>query len=437
MHRSTPEKHQLNDPKIINGWAMFDWANSSYALVITAAIFPIYFNSVIDPEFTFLGIEMTNTAIFSYSISFAYIIIVLSLPILSGIADYGGKRLYFMKFFTALGSLACICLFFFTGMENMWIGLSCSILAMIGFACGQVFYNSFLPIIASEDQLDRVSARGFSFGYIGSVILLIFNLVMIQKPEWFGMEAGTDLPARISFIMVGLWWIGFAQIPFRRLPKDDTDAPKDNLISKGFEELKKVWGEVKTQRNTKFFLLSFFFYSAGAQTVIFLASTFATQELKFEGSELIYTILILQIVAIFGAFIFAKVSGKWGNKASLITMLVIWMAICIMAYFVDQKFQFYIVAALVGLVMGGIQSLSRSTYSKLLPKDTEDTTSYFSFYDVLEKMAIVIGTFSFGFIELATGGMRNSILALSVFFLLGIIVLSTVKVQAAQKTTLT
>ena len=432
MHYSKSEKFQLNDPKVINGWAMFDWANSSYALVITAAIFPVYFNTVVDPEFIFWGMEMTSTALFSYSISFAYIIIVLSLPILSGMADYGGKRLHFMKFFTALGSLACISLFFFVDNDTRWIGLTGSVLAMIGFACGQVFYNSFLPIIVTEDQFDRVSARGFSFGYIGSVILLIVNLLMIQKPAWFGMEPG-NLPARISFIMVGLWWIGFAQIPFRRLPQDAKDRPTDNLISKGFEELKKVWGEVKTQRNTKFFLLSFFFYSAGAQTVIFLASTFATQELKFESSELIITILILQMVAILGAFIFAKVSEKWGNKASLISMLVIWMGICVMAYFVNQKLQFYIVAALVGLVMGGIQSLSRSTYSKLLPRDTEDTTSYFSFYDVLEKMAIVLGTFSFGFIELATGGMRNSILALSVFFLLGIIILSTVKVQAAQK----
>ena len=438
---STPSTPK-NDPKTINAWAMFDWANSSYALVITTAIFPLYFNATVDESFTFLGLPMTNTALFSYSISFAYILIALSLPILSGIADYGGKKLSFMKFFTTLGSLACISLFFFTGMHNLWLGVLGFILAIIGFAGGQVFYNSYLPEIASEDKLDNVSAKGFAYGYVGSVILLIINLVIIQKPTWFGLDkivemgptwlfgdSAATLAVRLAFIMVGLWWIGFAQISFRRLPDNQNNKPLDNILSKGYDELKSVWNAIQQQVNTKRFLLSFFCYSAGVQTTIYLASTFATDELKFDGTELIIVVLILQIVAIGGAYLFAKMSGIWGNKITLIIILFIWIGVCLSGYFVQTKTGFYAVAAAVGLVMGGVQSLSRSTYSKLIPLNTSETASYFSFYDVLEKTAIVLGTFVFGFVDQALGGMRNSMLALTIFFILGIVILFTVKME--------
>ncbi len=420
--------HQLNDKRIENGWAMFDWANSSYALVITAAIFPIYFNAVIDDEFIFMGMKMLDSALFSYTISFAYFITMLALPVLSGIADYGGKRMFFMKIFTTLGSLACLTLFLFKGMDTLYLGLICFILAIIGFEMGKVFYNSFLPIIVSKDQLDRVSAKGFSYGYVGSVILLIFNLMVIQKPEWFGIS-DVGFATRLAFITVGLWWLGFAQVSFSRLPKDPKDAPTDNLVSKGFEELKKVFGQVKQFKNIKRFLLAFFFYMAGSQTVIMLASTFASGELKFEASELIVIILILQLVGILGAFLFSKLSGVKGNIFTLIVILTIWIGICVSGYLVQSKSTFYIIAAFVGLVMGGIQSMSRSTYSKLIPEDTEDTTSYFSFYDVLEKAAIVGGTFSFGFVNLISGGMRNSILLLALYFVVGLIILWGVKMS--------
>ncbi len=432
----------INDPKIINGWAMFDWANSAYALVITTAIFPLYFNSTVDESFTFLGIPMTNTALFSYSISFAYIVIALSLPILSGIADYGGKKLSFMKIFTTLGSIACISLFFFTSMANLWLGVLGFVLAIIGFAGGQVFYNSYLPEIASEDQLDRVSAKGFAYGYVGSVLLLITNLIIIQKPTWFGLDQlvemgpawlvgdnATTLAVRLAFIMVGCWWLGFAQISFKRLPDNENDNPMDNIMSKGYQELKKVWNAVQQQTSTKRFLLSFFCYSAGVQTTIYLASTFATDELGFDGTQLIIVVLILQVVAIGGAYLFAKTSSMWGNKNTLIGILLIWIGVCLSGYFVQGQTAFYAVAAAVGLVMGGVQSLSRSTYSKLIPQNTKDTASYFSFYDVLEKAAIVIGTFVFGFTDQLLGGMRNSMLALTIFFILGIIILFTVKVE--------
>ncbi len=317
-------------------------------------------------------------------------------------------------------------------MEQLELGTVGFMLSMIGFAGGLVFYNAFLPVIVTEDLYDRVSARGFSFGYIGSVILLIINLVMVQFWERFGFpDQGTA--TRYAFLSVGFWWIGFALIPFRRLPSDEKQKTSPEILRKGFQELKKVWGAVKGEQNIRAFLFSFFFYSAGVQTVLFLASTFASKELNFETSELIVIILLLQIIAILGAYSFARLSEWKGNKVSLIAMLLIWITICVIGYLVQEKAQFYAIAAAVGLVMGGIQSLSRSTYSKLIPENSDDTTSYFSFYDVLEKVAIIVGTFTFGLMEQVTGSMRLSMLVLSGFFLVGLLLLLRVRVRATAR----
>lgn len=420
-----------NDPKIIKGWALFDWANSAYALVITVAIFPGYFMSVTDDQFKVLGINMTDSALYAFAVSAAYLLIALASPFLSGIADYGGRKKWFLRLFTTLGSLACISMYFFTGMETLPLGTTAFILATIGFAGGLVFYNAYLPIIATEDQYDRVSAKGFSYGYIGSIILLIVNLLVITFYENLGFKE-QSMAVRLAFVMVGLWWIGFAQIPFRRLPADRADPPGENLVKKGFEELKKVWRSLQGLVHTKRFLFSFFFYNAGVQTVLFLASTFAEKELQFATSDLIILILILQLVAVVGAQVFAKVSDWKGNKFSITVMLFIWMAICGLAYIVQDKMQFYVLAGAVGLVMGGIQSMSRSTYSKLIPENTPDTTSYFSFYDVLDKVSTMIGTFGFGLVQLM-GGMRDAVVALAAFFLIGLVILSTVKISHRQE----
>jgi len=425
----------LNDKKTINGWAMFDWANSAFALVITAAIFPGYFSEVTQGTtegiLDFGFIKLQNTAVYAYATSIAYFIITLLSPLLSGIADYGGKRKFFLRFFTTMGSMACLSLFFFDSVDSLTIGLIGYILAMIGFAGGLVFYNSYLPEIATEDQYDKISAKGFAYGYVGSILLLCFNLLVIMKPSIFGLSEEGYLPVRIAFLTVGLWWIGFAQIAFRRLPEDSNEKPEGNIISKGMEELKKVWQKVKNESRIKRFLGAFFCISAGAQTVIFLASIFAKEELGFETTELITVILLLQVIGIAGAYFFAWLSKKKGNIFTLIVVCAIFVAICLAAYFVTAKPQFYIIAAFVGMVMGGVQSLSRSTYSKLIPENTNDVTSYFSFYDVLEKVAIVVGTSSFATINQLTGGMRNSIVTLSLFFLLGIFFLSRVKMKTA------
>lgn len=424
----TPPDFQVNDKRVVRGWAFFDWANSAFALVITAAIFPVYFVAVTADRVSVFGIEMNNSSLYAFAISAAYLLVAAASPLLSGIADYSGRKMFFLKIFTTIGALSCMGLFFFKGTGQLAIGTISFMFAMIGFAGGLVFYNSYLPVIVTEDRYDRVSAQGFAYGFIGSVILMVINLLIIQNYQWFGLP-DQGMATRLAFVMVGIWWLGFAQIPFRRLPKDQKQIMPPKVLQKGFQELQKVWNALKHQRSIGLFLIAFFCASAGVQTTLYLAATFAEKELKFESSELILIILILQLVAIAGAYFFAKISDWRGNKFTLSIIFIIWMFTCTFAYFINAKPQFYITAISVGVLMGGTQSLSRSTYSKLLPANTPDTTSYFSFYDVLEKIATVLGTFSFGIIEYATGSMRASVLALSGFFILALIILQTVKMH--------
>ncbi|WP_116127475.1 MFS transporter [Lewinella sp. IMCC34183] len=432
--------HPLNDPKTLTGWALFDWANSAFALVITTAIFPPYFEEMVDPEFTVLGVPFTNSSWFAYLITFSYLVIAVLSPFLSGIADAGGRRKTFLRAFTIMGGLGCLSLFFFTGMDTMWIGSLGFIVGLIGFAGGLVFYNSFLPVIATEDRFDRLSARGFAMGYIGSVILLLLNLAMVLKPSWFGLPVEGNLAVRMAFVTVGAWWLIFAAISLARLP-DDVRLPGTGLADmakRGVRELTGVWRRMRDYPQAKRFLAAFFSYSAGVQTVIFLASIFAKKELGFATQELIVVVLILQVVAIAGAYLAARISEWRGNKVALYFELTIWTLICVLAYFVNGKLQFYLIAGAVGLVMGGIQSLSRSTYAKVIPRHSSDadgpadTTSWFSFYDVLEKVAIVVGTFLFGFLDALTGSMRLSILILGGFFLLGMLLLARFHLPRAE-----
>ena len=415
---------------------MLDWANSVYSLVITTTIFPIYYNAVTKNAFEseivdFFGIYIRNTVLYSYSLSFSFLLIAILSPLLSGIADFGGKRKSFMKYFTYLGGLSCIMLSFFSG-SNIEFGIVFAVLASIGFSGGIVFYNAYLPTITTPDKYDLVSARGFSFGYAGSVILLIFSLITISNPSILGLS-DESAASRLSFILVGIWWIGFAQITFYYLPKDSRSKYRTlSLIRKGFLEISDVLKVLGKLKYLKRFLLSFFFYNMGVQTVIYLAALFGDQELKLPANNLIMTILIIQLVAILGSYLFAKLSSWQGNKISLIAMVIIWMFVCVYAYFLYTALQFYILGFIVGMVMGGIQSLSRASYTKLIPQETNDYTSYFSFYDVLEKVSIVLGTFAYGFIEQITGSMRNSTIALSTFFAIGLAFLILTKIPTTR-----
>jgi UMF1 family MFS transporter len=418
---------EKNNSRLINAWSSFDWANSVYNLIVTTAIFPIYYLGTTQEAFggemvEFFGFTIKNSVLYSYAISLSFLVIVFISPVLSGIADYGGMKKRFMQFFTYLGSLACIGLYFFTG-ENIEYGIACSVFASIGFAGSLVFYNGFLPEVASKDKMDNVSARGFAMGYIGSVILLVINLVLYQKYETFGFENGTSA-TRFGFILVGFWWLGFSQIAFYYLKDHSTGKSIGlHILGNGTKELKKVWQVVKNKEVMKRFLYSFFLFSMGVQTVMLLAPLFADKEIGMGADEMIYVVLILQILAIGGAFFFAWLSKMKGNGFAISSTLLIWIFICISGYFMQDKLSFYSLAAFLGFVMGGIQSMSRSTYSKLIPSETQDTASYFSFYDITEKLAIVIGSLSYGFIDQVTGSMRYSMVFMSLFFIVGFVLL--------------
>lgn len=411
---------QTASKKAVNGWAMYDWANSVYNLVITTTFFPAYYAVVTSLEnypkgIPFLGRHFVNTELKDYVLAFGFLIVAIMSPILSSIADYKGNKKNFMKFFCYLGAASCSLMFFFD-KDNIFFGLLCFMLAGIGFYGSQVFYNSYLPEIAAEKDMDRISAKGYTMGYIGSVLMQMigFGLVILMPND--------TMPLKITFLLVGIWWVAFAQITFRALPiaSKSVRAARKHVLVNGFHELKLVWNQLNHMPVLKRFLPAFFFYSMGVQTVMLVAIDYGIKELKLENSKLIITAVIIQLVAIGGAIGMSRLSARIGNLNVLQLTVVLWIGVCIAGYLMQTEMHFYILAALVGLMMGGIQSMSRSTYSKLMP-ETKDTASFFSFYDVTEKLAIVLGLISFGVIEGLTKSMRNSILILIVFFALGFV----------------
>ena len=425
--------------KLIKAWAFYDWANSVYSLVISSAIFPIFYGAltivkgengeILSDTVHFWGINFNNDALISYVTALAFLAVSVLSPFLSGIADYVGNKKNFLKFFCYLGGISCIGLFWFN-LDFLWFGLLCYFLALIGFWASLVFYNSYLPDIAYPDQQDKASAKGFSMGYIGSVILLIICLIMILKYEWFGFE-NEAFPTRLSFILTGVWWIGFSQYTYYYLPKGNKKSGLTrNVLFNGFKELKGIWRNLKHNKSLKRYLVAFFVYSMAVQTIMLVATYFGIEELNWGEQDpstgLIVSILLIQLVAVAGATLTSRLAIKFGNIKILILINLFWIAICGYAYFITTPIQFYVAAASVGLVMGGIQSLSRSTYSKMLPENAIDTASYFSFYDVSEKIGIVIGMFLYGMVAQITGSIRNSILFLVIFFIAGVLLLMRV-----------
>jgi len=421
--------------KLLNAWAFYDWANSVYSLVIASSVFPLYYQALFSSSgieyITIFGGTIRSTPLITYTTAIAFIFISLLIPILSGIADFVGNKKVFMKFFCYLGAFSCMGLYFFN-LENILTSLLFYFLALIGFWCSWIFYNSYLPDVAYPEQQDKLSAKGFSLGYIGSVLLLLFNLAMIMFPESFGLgdDGASKMKAmQISFISVGIWWLLFSQYTFYYLPKGNITNNKVtwHILFDGYRELKSVYRSLSENKVLKRYLYAFFVYNMAVQTVMLVATYFGEQEINW-GSDnqktigLISSILIIQLVAIIGAQLTSKASSKFGNLPTLIVINGIWAVICVAAFFMTIPLQFYITAGFVGMVMGGIQALSRSTYSKFLP-NTKDTASYFSFYDVSEKIGIVIGMLIYGFIDQFTGSMRNSIVFLMLFFIVGAILL--------------
>jgi UMF1 family MFS transporter len=425
--------------KLLNAWAFYDWANSVYSLVISSAIFPIFYGALFRvagiERVVIFGGEIARAPLISYVTSLAFVFIAIVTPLVSGIADYLGNKRLFLKFFCYLGALSCIGLYWFS-LENIYFGLICYFFGLVGFWVSFAINNSYLPDIAFPEQQDGISAKGFSLGYVGSVILLIFNLAMVMQPDVFGItdnggEVAEIKAMKYSFISVGIWWILFSQYTFAHLPKGyKREGERKNIVLNGFRELKSVWHQLGENVRLKRYLGAFFVYSMAVQTIMLIATYFGEEEISWgtdseRTTGLVISILVIQIVAIFGATITARVSKKYGNINTLMVINCIWVALCVYAYFLQTPMDFYIAASFVGVVMGGIQALSRSTYSKFLP-ETTDTTSFFSFYDVAEKIGIIIGTFLYGAVAQLTGSMRNSTIFLGLFFLIGIYLLTRV-----------
>tara|TARA_R110002049_G_scaffold88627_4_gene223497 strand:- start:4894 stop:6195 length:1302 start_codon:yes stop_codon:yes gene_type:complete len=414
--------------KLLNAWAFYDWANSVYTLTIASSIFPIFYSALFISEIKTVqafGFEFKSTALITFVTAFTFLVVAFTSPILSGIADYVGNKKNFLKFFCYLGSVGCIGLYWFS-LDHIYISILFYFMGLIGYWGSLVFYNSYLPDIAFPEQQDSVSAKGFSLGYFGSVILLILNLVMVMSQD--DGESKMQM-MRYSFVTVGLWWALFSQYSFYYLPKGTSPGHKVTkaIVFNGLKELRQVWNQLKQNLRLKRYLYAFFVFSMAVQTIMLVAVYFGEEEIAWGTDEakttgLIGSILVIQLVAVLGAVLTSRASSKFGNIKTLIGVNLIWMSLCFYAYFMKTPVQFYIAATIVGLVMGGIQSLARSTYSKFLPQ-TEDTTSYFSFYDAAEKIGIVIGMAIFAFIDQITGSMRNGILFLFLFFLGGIILL--------------
>jgi UMF1 family MFS transporter len=420
---------EKNDKKTIWAWCMFDWANQSYNMVITSTIFPAYYVGITANTrygknmVSFFGHKFVNTVLQNYILGVSYLLIVITLPILTSIADYRGAKKSYLQLFTWIGALACAGLFFMEEGGPIEFGMICFGLATIGYCGGFVFYNSYLPQIATFDKQNDVSAKGFIYGFAGSIVVQLVCLVAVLFHESFHITENKG--AQIAFIIVCVWWIGFAIIPFRILPKGqpNTGSHKFNVLTGGFKELAKVFQKIKNMPLVKRFLPAFFFYSVGVQTIMLVAAEFAAKELHMPDDNLIGIILVIQVVAILGAWLTSVASNKYGNTRALIVLVIFWTITCLCVYYIANDMQFYIAAFAVGLVMGGVQSLSRATYAKLLPPDIPDTASFFSFYDATEKLAIVVGLFTFAKVEAWTNEMRDSALALDGFFFIGLLLL--------------
>lgn len=417
--------------KVQNAWAIYDWANSAYNLVITSTIFPAFYEAVTGDgneatvdHVQLGGFRFINTALYNYTLAVAFLIVAFISPLLASIADARGSKKKMLAFFAIMGSLACMGLFFYD-KSTLWLGLLLMIISCVGYWGSLVFYNSYLPEIALPEARDKLSAKGFAYGYIGSVLLQLICFAFVLFPDFFGI--GSSRAAQLSFLLTGIWWLGFSQISLRRLPPGKASRPHGAgkpALWQGYQELGKVWAQLKQMPSLKRYLAAFFFFNMGVQTVMLAATLYGKSELGIPTENLIVAILIIQLVAIIGAWLIARLSGRIGNLNTLMLCVLVWIGICVAGYLIPARnpSAFYALAGVVGFVMGGIQSLARSTYSKLMPV-TQDTTSFFSFYDVSEKLSIVIGMFSFGLVQEITGSQRNAVLALMVFFVLGLILL--------------
>lgn len=415
--------------KVVRGWVLFDWANSAYSLVIVSTIFPKIFLYELGETSTFLGINFGNSsAIYTSAISFSYLIILLITPVLGGIADYGGYKKRYMQFFTYLGVLACVMLYFFDS-NHIYLGVLGAILGSIGFSGSMVFYNAYLPEIVPVKDQDKISARGYAMGYLGSSILLILLVVLSSYPSLLFVKTKLEV-FKIGFILVGLWWFGWSAITFKVLPQNKP-THKGNVtsyIKEGLKQLRIAVKSIAKNKIIKRFLIAFACLSLGFQTLWIISPIFAASVIKLEGSELIVIVLIMQFVGIIGSMIFSRISKAKGNILSLSLTVIVFIIVCLAASTTTSKQVFYGIAILMGFAMGGMQSMSRSTFSKLIV-DEVNHASLFSLYDIIEKSSILIGTalvtlvYAFNISMFNVPSEKFVLLLLGVFFIIGLFLL--------------
>ncbi|HEY8897153.1 MAG TPA: MFS transporter [Niastella sp.] len=417
--------------KTITAWCWYDWANSSYSLVITSAIFPSYFLSLSDHSGRgdAWWQKIGNSVLYAYMYSFASLVLLFLSPLFGSIADYAGRKKFFMSLFSYIGAISCVLLFFSTA-DQMALTCTLFIVSSICYSLGVVFYNAYIPEIASPDQFDTVSAKGFAWGYFGGMVALVISLLMIQFAEKVGFtneQVQQLVPVRVSFIFIGVWWLVFARYSLKGLPPDGRHKKiNTKAILQSYSRIVEAFRRARGHKVISIFLLAFFFYDMGVTTVMGMSSVFATKTLHLTTAHLIGVILILQLVAIIGSYLFVIVAKKFNNLVSVKSAVLLWVVVCIIGYLVQNITQFYIMAVLVGLVMGGTQALSRSAFAALIQGEQDEYATYFSLYDVLDKMGVVLGTFLFGWIEYLTGSMRASVATLSIFFIIGFIFLQLI-----------
>jgi len=428
----------VNDRHEIFGWAMYDWANSAFATTVSAVFLGPYLTTLAKAAsdkngFVYLlGIQIAPASFLPYAVSLSALLQVLILPILGAIADYSHLRKRMLMIFTTLGATATTLLFFVEG-NLWWLGGVLYLIASLSFAACIVFYNSYLPDIASEDQRDRVSSFGWALGYLGGGLLLVFNLAFYQTSAWIFGEANTGLAVRLNLASAGIWWMGWSIWTFMTL-RSRNGVPKlfggEAYLKIGFREMAATLHEMRRYPQTLRFLLAYLIYNDGVQTVVVTAAIFGAEALKISQSTLVLVILMVQLVAFFGALLFGRIAGLVSAKTAVLISLVIWSGTAFYTYgFLSSEFEFWLLGGVIGLVLGGSQALSRSIYAQMIPKDRE--AEFFSFYELADRGSSLLGPLVFGLTNQWLGSLRYAALSVSFFFVAGLALLTRVNVQKA------
>ena len=414
------------------GWCMYDWANSSFATVILSAVLPVYFVTLVPEEGARISLFgwhrlIPAAALWAYAVSFSMLIVALTAPYLGALADRKNLHRRFLFTCCLVGSFTTGLLYF--ARPGMYVtAVFLFILANIGFAGGNVFYNAFLPKLAGNNELDRLSSRGFAFGYFGGGLALLLVFVMIMAYDSLGFP-DKGAATRTGFLLTGVWWLLFA-IPAFRFIRVYASPILPQTVHKGISGYFRTLAEIRHYRPLFLFLIAFLFYNDGIQTIIVVAAIFGRQELALSQGTILSCFLMIQFVAMPGTLLFGRLAEKFGAKNSLYLALFLFIGVTVYAFFINRPWEFWLLGFIIAIILGGSQAVSRSLFSSLIPEGKH--AEYFGFYAISAKFASVFGPLVFALITDLTGSARLSILSLTGFFVIGIILLSTVDTSQQQ-----